>query len=275
MTIYPLYQIDAFASEIFSGNPAAVMPLSASLPDKVMQNIAQENNLAETAFIVQRADGDYDLRWFTPNAEIEFCGHATIASAHVLIAELGHSPMVVFHTQIGKLDVTHTKLGYTLKAPLYQSSSIPIDKVINKVFGKNIVGVYHARNNIYVELVSAQAVKDFTPDMGAIADYLASLSKDMFMGVSIMAEGNGDFRQYDFISRHFAPLHGVPEDPVTGSAHSALAPFWAKRLNGKTELLAYQCSKRGGELVLSVGTDAVYITGQAITYLRGEIFLTP
>ena len=124
-------------------------------------------------------------------------------------------------------------------------------------------------------MASARAVKEYTPDIGAITDYLIALGKDTLMGASIMAagDGDGDFAKYDFVSRHFAPLHDVPEDPVTGSAHSALAPFWAKRLGNKNHMLAYQCSKRGGILRLSVSADAVYITGQAVTYLRGEIAL--
>lgn len=278
MTTYPIYQIDAFTDTLFGGNPAAVMPLDGFFTDKIMQNIAQENNLAETAFVVSRDDGSYDLRWFTPKAEIEFCGHATIASAHVLIHELGWQAPIVFHTQIGKLTVKHGEQGYTLCAPNYASQQISIDAALTQAFGTDIISAHKAVNNIYVELASAQAVKDYAPNMAAISNYLMSLSNKTLHGTSIMAAGGGSFANYDFVSRHFAPLHGVPEDPVTGSAHSALGPFWAKRLGqngeGKTHMTALQCSERGGVLHLHVRPDEVQITGRALTYLKGEIYFT-
>lgn len=284
MTAYPIYQIDAFTDTLFSGNPAAVMPLDGFFTDENMQNIAQENNLAETAFVVTRGDGSYDLRWFTPKAEIEFCGHATIASAHVLIHELGHLAPLVFHTQIGELTVKHSEQGYTLCAPNYTSQKIPIDAALTQAFGPNIISAHKAVNNIYVELANAQAVKDYAPNMAAIANYLMSLSKKTLHGASIMAAGykggEGNFANYDFVSRHFAPLHGVPEDPVTGSAHSALGPFWAKRLGqgeggvDKAHMTALQCSERGGVLHLHVRPGEVQITGRALTYLKGEIYLS-
>ena len=253
-------------------------PWTVFLPTKLCKTLPKKNNLAETAFVVSREDGSYDLRWFTPKAEIEFCGHATIASAHVLIHELGRQAPIVFHTQIGKLTVKHGEQGYTLCAPNYASLQIPIDAALIQAFGPDIISAHKAVNNIYVELASAQAVKDYAPNMAAISNYLMSLSNETLHGTSIMAVGDGSFANYDFVSRHFAPLHGVPEDPVTGSAHSALGPFWAKRLGqnsvDKAHMTALQCSERGGVLHLHVRPDEVQITGQALTYLKGEIYLS-
>lgn len=279
MTAYKIYQVDAFTDNMFCGNPAAVMPLGTFFTEQMMQNIAQENNLAETAFVVTRPDNSYDLRWFTPNAEIEFCGHATIATAHVLIHELGHIAPLTFHTQIGELVVKDSIQGYVLCAPNYPCQPIDMDVQLGHVFGGGILGAYRAVNNVYIEFKSANAVKNFTPDIAAITHYLNEISTHTLMGVSIMSAGDGVFSEYDFVSRHFAPLHGVPEDPVTGSAHSALAPYWAKKLgnNGvdKVHMTAFQCSERGGILHLYVTPQNVQITGQAITYLKGEVFLSP
>ena len=265
-----IFQVDAFASQLFAGNPAAILRLQKFLSERLMQSIAAENNLAETAFIVQRHDKGYDLRWFTPLAEIEFCGHATIASAHVLIAEEGIKPPVVFHTQIGVLTVEVSNSGYVLQAPNYSMQPICVDEIITNAVGGPIIGAYIARNNLYVELSDAQSVFDHQPNMASITKLLKVYSQNTKMGMSIMAPGSGKFAQYDFVSRHYAPLHGVPEDPVTGSAHSALAPFWAARLD-KTNLIACQCSARGGVLYCEVAPNCVRITGQAITYLRGKI----
>ncbi|PHR55191.1 MAG: phenazine biosynthesis protein PhzF family [Robiginitomaculum sp.] len=271
MNTYTLYQIDAFTSELFKGNPAAIVPLPAFLPDALMQNIAAENNLSETAFIVQRSDNHYDLRWFTPTSEIEFCGHATIASAHALIHEMGVPSPIVFHTQIGELKVSTSKAGYTLCAPNYPCVEIPISAEITAAFGINICGAYRAHNNLYIELETPKQVHEFTPDMPSITKLLDTYSDETNFGVSIMAQGSHDRQtHFDFVSRHFCPLHGIPEDPVTGSVHSALAPFWAQRL-GKTKLLACQCSPRSGVLHLDVFADEVQITGHAITYMQGQI----
>ncbi len=234
-----------------------------------MQLLALENNLSETAFVKPRTDGDYDLRWFTPAAEIEFCGHATIASAHVLFAELDQKKTIIFHTQIGELVVENCVSGYKLRAPNYTMKPLEICTPIKAAFGETVVGAYIVANNLYVEFLHSEDVKRFTPLSDSISDICAQFD---VLGVSIMAVGDGVFSKYDFISRHFAPVFGVDEDPVTGSAHSAMAPFWADRLN-KTELIAYQASKRGGILHLSVKPEHVYITGEAVTFLRGEIYI--
>ena len=277
MASYPLYQVDAFTDQLFAGNPAAIVPLKQFLPTATMLAIAQENNLSETAFTVPRSDGSYDLRWFTPAAEIEFCGHATIASAHALHTELGVPSPLTFHTQIGILKVDVSPDGYRLHAPNYPAQEIPITADIAAAFGPGIVSAHLAANNIYIELPSAQAVQGYKPDIPAIARLLKAIAGKgetrAHLGASIMAAGSGTLSRYDFVSRHFAPLHDVDEDPVTGSAHSVLAPFWAKRL-GKTEMTACQCSARGGVLGLKVLGAEVQIIGKAVTYLRGEIMVS-
>jgi PhzF family phenazine biosynthesis protein len=284
MTNLRLFQVDAFAQDIFSGNPAAVVPLEAFLPDTVMQKIAAENNLAETAFFVARPDlhtdnvpgQHYDLRWFTPNVEIEFCGHATIASAHVLIAELGVESPIVFHTQIGALTVSLSEGGYSLRAPRYAMTPVVIDDELRRVFGPSMMAAYLAVNNLYIEYEKAEMVSGYVLNSADIRAILLDLMKARGgktpFGVSIMAPGTGALSEYDFVSRHFAPLHGVDEDPVTGSAHSALGPFWGERL-AKTNMQACQCSARRGELQIVIHEDSVDITGPAITYLRGSIDL--
>lgn len=278
MPTYTLYQIDAFTDTVFKGNPAAVIPLEAFPADDILQSIALENNLAETAFVVARTDGSYDLRWFTPAIEMDFCGHATIATAHALVQEMGVTSPITFHVQIGRLTVSHSQAGYTLYAPNYPATPLPIDEALRAEFGNNIVSAYIA-NNLYVELPTAHDVQGYTPDMVAITRILTAHSTpDNILGISIMAKGTKDMKEtkdtgeYDFVSRHFCPLHGIDEDPVTGSAHSGLGPIWADKLN-KTILHACQCSPRGGDLSLKVKPDTVEITGQAVTYLRGEIVL--
>jgi len=279
MITVPIYQIDAFTDALFGGNPAAVVPLKTFLPDRLMQIIAAENNLSETAFVAPRKDGSFDLRWFTPTAEIEFCGHATIATAHTLIAELGHAAPLIFHTQIGALSVTHSGAGYTLRAPNYPMKPLPITDALRAAFGPDLRAAYMARNNIYLELKDAVSVHSFAPNMQLIGNLLTDIASgsgrtpqdQANMGATIMAAGDDEqFARYDFVSRHFAPMHGVDEDPVTGSAHAALAPFYADKF-GKTKLTACQCSARSGDLWLEVLDDAVLITGKAVTYMRGDI----
>lgn len=274
---YTLYQIDAFTHTVFKGNPAAVVSFTEFPSDEILQSIAAENNLAETAFVVKRPDGDngkggsYDLRWFTPTLEMDFCGHATIAASHALIHEMGETAPLTFHAQIGILRVDHGPAGYTLIAPKFKARTLPVDAFMTTAFGKTILSAYIA-NNLYIELPNAADVESHVPDMSAITALLAHHSTpDNILGVSLMAKGgHKKAGKYDFVSRHFCPLHGIDEDPVTGSAHSGLGPIWADRL-GKAHLLALQCSSRAGELSLNVTSDTVEITGKAITYLRGEI----
>ncbi|WP_017931732.1 PhzF family phenazine biosynthesis protein [Robiginitomaculum antarcticum] len=255
----PIYQADAFTSDLFKGNPAAVIPCEAFPMTDMMQAIAMENNLSETAFVVPRSEGWY-IRWFTPMVEIEFCGHATVAAAHILRTELGAKFPLRLQAPIGPLTVNYDKTGYHLDAPAYALREIEITDAIKSAFPIEIEGGFAARDNIYIVTRDAHTVRDFKPNFRTIA----ALGDH---GVGLTAPGDED---YDFTSRMFFPAIDLDEDPVTGSAHCALGPYWAQRL-GKSELTAHQASKRGGHLTLEVSEDRVLLTGKAVTYLRGEI----
>jgi PhzF family phenazine biosynthesis protein len=260
----PLYQIDAFASEVFRGNPAAVCPLERWLPEATMQSIAAENNLAETAFFVPRPTreargGDYDLRWFTPVAEIDLCGHATLASAFVVFTALdGQRQEVVFHTRSGPLTVRRD--GERLAMDFPSRPPIPCDPPAGLVeaLGASPREVGKARDLMAV-FDSEEEVRSLAPSF----DRILALGAH---GVIVTAAG----REVDFVSRFFAPLMGVPEDPVTGSSHCTLVPYWAKRL-GKSRLRARQVSVRGGELLCEDLGERVSIAGRAVKYLEGTI----
>jgi PhzF family phenazine biosynthesis protein len=257
---YPIYQVDAFATRRFSGNPAAVIPMPAFLDDALLQVIAAENNLAETAFLV--ADGDdYRLRWFTPVTEVPLCGHATLASAAVVMERLepGRN-RVVFHSASGPLTVTRRAGGYLMDFPARSFETILAPPELTRALGVVPVEVLTAATNYMVLLESAQAVRELAPDLAAIA----RLDRT---GVVVTAAGDGG---YDFVSRYFAPAKGVPEDPVTGGAHCGLAPYWAKRL-GKTEFRAFQASQRGGEIICRLAGDRVELEGSCVFYLEGQI----
>lgn len=271
MKTYPIYQIDAFTSKLFAGNPAAVVLLDKFFPTKTMHSLAQENNLSETAFVVARPDGDYDLRWFTPTHEVDFCGHATIATAHVMLSELKKPSPINFQTKIGLLQVGLNNKGYEMCAPCFTMNTVELSKQFLATFDHLPIAAWHSRKNIFLMLPSADAVADFKPDFNAIKSL--SAQKEVDEGVIIMAAGDGKFAKYDFVSRYFVPTFGIDEDPVTGSNHASLAPFWAERL-GKMEMLAYQASARGGELKLKLEQNKVYIAGQAVTYMRGEFYLS-
>lgn len=260
MTTFPIYQADAFTDTLFRGNPAAVVPCKAFPPAKIMQAIAMENNLSETAFVVQRGES-WDIRWFTPVVEIEFCGHATVASAHILRTELGAKFPLHLNAPIGALIVTHDESGYHLDAPAYRPRKIEITEAIQSAFPIEVEAAFAARDNIYIVTPNAQTVREFNPNfrkIAALGDH----------GVGLTAPGGHD--GYDFTSRMFFPAIDLDEDPVTGSAHCALGPYWSGRL-GKTQLTAHQASMRGGHLILNVSDARVVLTGQAVTYLRGEI----
>lgn len=252
--------VDAFAENIFSGNPAAVCPLEEWLPDDVMQKLAAENNLAETAFIVNES-GQYRIRWFTPGAEVALCGHATLASAHIFFSELGHKGLdIAFNSLSGVLQVYKKDNGfYTLDFPL--DKPVPFEgeaTALLQALGVNSHTVYQTAFDYMVVLPMQKEVEDACPDFKALA-------KTGGRGVIITAPGN----EVDFVSRFFAPQVGIDEDPVTGSAHTALTPYWAERL-GKTYLSARQLSKRGGYLECELKNSRVLITGNAVTYMRGE-----
>lgn len=259
-----LYQIDAFADELFRGNPAAVVPLDKWIDDALMQNLAMENNLAETVFFVpvQGKSGEHDIRWFTPEAEINLCGHATLASAFVLFNILGYNkPSIIFHSKSGPLVISREDDLISMDFPSWKperTDEYPDD--LEDILGvKEIVGVYKYRD-LLVELNSEDDIRHANPDFTAM--------KKTGLKMIITAPG----KEVDFVSRFFAPSIGVPEDPVTGSAHSQLIPFWSDKL-GKKKMLAQQLSKRGGQLVVEQKGERVIMGGKCVYYLKGEIFL--
>lgn len=256
----PIFQIDAFATRLFAGNPAAVMPMGVFPSDATMQAVAAENNLAETAFLVRDGD-DYRLRWFTPRVEVPLCGHATLASAAVVMERLEPGrKKVVFHTASGLLAVSKTDAGYVMNFPARPSEPIPASADLIKALGATPNEVYVNAFNYMAVLGDAQAVRKVAPDMAAVA----RLDRP---GVIVTAAGDAG---YDMVSRYFAPAKGIPEDPVTGAAHCMLTPYWAKRL-GKTTLRAFQASPRGGEIICRLARDRVEIEGSCVFYLEGEV----
>jgi PhzF family phenazine biosynthesis protein len=260
----PIYQLDAFTTRRFAGNPAAVMVLDRFLDDATLQAIAAENNLAETAFLV-REGGDYRLRWFTPGVEVPLCGHATLASAAVVMERLepGRNE-VIFHSASGPLTVKRTDSGYAMDFPARPSESIARPQGFAEALGAMPVEVFVNTFNYMAVLENAQAVRTLAPDMPAIA----RMDRP---GVIVTAKGDIalDDGGHDFISRYFAPAKGVPEDPVTGAAHCMLAPYWANRL-GKTAFRALQASRRGGEVVCRLVGDRVELEGSCVFYMEGE-----
>lgn len=261
-----LYQIDAFTNKLFSGNPAAVIPLEKWLDTELMQTIALENNLSETVFFVPStsADADYEIRWFTPEVEINLCGHATLASAYVLFEILDFKKDVVrFSSKSGILNVSKKDDLIIMDFPSWKPERFDdysAETVSAILGGAEIVGVYKNRDYL-VELVNEEAVKNSTPDF--------SLMKKHFDKMIITAPG----KSVDFVSRFFAPGAGIDEDPVTGSAHSQLIPFWSDKL-GKKKMHALQLSKRGGEIWCEqVSPERVTMSGNCVFYMKGEIVL--
>jgi len=256
----PIFQVDAFTTRRFAGNPAAVMPMHAFPDDAVMQAIAAENNLAETAFLV-RDGSDYRLRWFTPATEVPLCGHATLASAAVVMERLEPGrKAVIFHTKSGALSVVRKDDAYLMDFPSRPSEPTAAPPGLASALGLETIDVFVNAFNYMVVLESAHTLRALEPDM-------AALMRIDRPGVIVTAPGEGG---YDCISRYFAPVKGIPEDPVTGAAHCMLAPYWARRL-GKTELRAYQASKRGGDLICRVAGDRVTLEGACVFYLQGEV----
>ncbi len=256
----PIFQIDAFTTLRFAGNPAAVMPMASFPADAVMQAVAAENNLAETAFLVREGD-DYRLRWFTPLVEVPLCGHATLASAAVVMErlEVGRSS-VIFHTASGPLTVKRADASYVMNFPARPSEAISAPRGLAEALGVVPVEVFANKFNYMAVLESAEIVRNLTPDSAAIA----RMDRP---GVIVTAPGDGG---YDFISRYFAPAKGISEDPVTGAAHCMLTPYWAKRL-GKIEFRAFQASRRGGEIICRLYGDRVELEGSCVFYLEGEV----
>jgi PhzF family phenazine biosynthesis protein len=257
----PIYQVDAFTDSLFSGNPAAICPLDAWLPDAKMQSIAAENNLAETAFFVREGDG-FALRWFTPTVEVDLCGHATLASGHVVFRFLEPKwDSVNFRTvKAGTLRVSRRGADMLeMDFPSRPAAPVEPPAALVTALGGTPREVLRARDYLVVYGSGAEVVA-LDPDSAALA-------KVDTWGVIASAPGENGV---DFVSRFFAPRHGVAEDPVTGSSHCTLTPYWAKRL-GKTELEARQVSRRGGALRCTLDGDRVRIAGRAVLYLEGQI----
>ena len=256
----PIYQVDAFAEKLFGGNPAAICPLPQWLPDATMQAIAAENNLAETAFFV-REGASYALRWFTPEVEVDLCGHATLASAHIVFSFLEPARQSVdFRTlKAGTLTVARRGEVLAMDFPAWPASPVAAPSELIAALGGAPREVLRARDYMVV-YGSAAEVRALAPDFAALAKV------DCWGVIATAPGGNG----VDFVSRFFAPAHGINEDSVTGSSHCTLTPYWAKRL-GKTELKARQLSRRGGALDCTLNGDRVSIAGRAVLYLEGQI----
>ena len=254
----PYYQVDAFTARIFGGNPAGVCPMKNWPADEILQSIAAENNQAETAFFMPMGD-DYHLRWFTPLIEMDLCGHATLASAHVLFSELGYAkPSVRFHTKSGWLTATKRGDIIELDFPSRRPEPCPAPDDLLRGLGHPPREVLKSRD--FVAVYNSQAeVAALNPDM-------ALLMRLDCLGIIATARGDDS----DFVSRFFAPKAGIPEDPVTGSSHSSLIPFWAERLK-KKEMFARQISRRGGELYCRHLGERVAIGGRAVIYSRAEL----
>jgi PhzF family phenazine biosynthesis protein len=257
----PLYQIDAFTDRLFGGNPAAVVPLEDWLPDTMLQAIAAENNLAETAFFV-RQGADYALRWFTPTVEVELCGHATLASAHVIFGSLEPKrDRVRFHTlKAGTLTVQRSGDGLALDFPAYPPERCAVPAELPTVLGKHPIDMQRCGERYLAVFEQRDEVAELRPDLVAL--------RGQCHGRLIITAPGAD--GVDFVSRFFAPGFGIDEDPVTGSAHCVLIPYWAKRL-GKTRLEARQLSPRGGVLSCALDGDRVTIAGRCVPYLEGTI----
>lgn len=252
------YQVDAFATRVFEGNPAAVCPLASWLSDELLQAIAQENNLSETAFFVPSKKG-FELRWFTPVQEVDLCGHATLASAHILFEALGYPRQAItFETRRGELIVEKKGERLEMNFPACPPTPCELSETLAKGLGQRPIEVLIADDYLAV-FDSETAIRAITPN-------LALLGELDLRGVIITAPGT----DVDFVSRFFAPKYGIPEDPVTGSAHCALAPFWAEKL-GKNILTARQVSKRGGNITCEMKADRVLLSGCAVTFMEAEI----
>lgn len=264
-----LYQLDAFTDRLFAGNPAAVVPLTEWLPDERMQQIAAENNLAETAFYVRTGDdAHYHIRWFTPTVEVDLCGHATLATAHVVfyLEETPDSDEIFFDSRSGPLKVCRGETNWlTLDFPIdvVQRANVQPPALLTSL-GEKPLAVFRGKTDYMVVYETQSQVEALTPDFREMATVPAR-------GIIATAPANAD-SGVDFVSRFFGPQSGGDEDPVTGSAHTTLVPYWAEKL-GKNELTARQLSARGGYLKCTLNGDRVDISGQVQVYMRGEILM--
>jgi len=276
-----VFQIDSFTREVFSGNPAAICPLDEWVSDELMLAIANENNLSETAFFVKNKDLDsFDIRWFTPKREVDLCGHATLAAAYVVFHELGYeSDSIIFNSRSGALSVVlNEDNSFTMDFPVKNFEKCLMPELITEVFGFEPKEAYVAGEDYLLLYDSEEIIKNVRPNFFLLQDLNCR-------GVCITAKGdaqellakNGGIhradQEYDFVSRFFAPKYGIDEDPVTGSAHCMLLPFWANRLKSNI-LKARQLSKRGGEIYCELKNDRAFLSGYAQKYLEGFLYIS-
>jgi PhzF family phenazine biosynthesis protein len=254
-----IFQVDAFTTDLFKGNPAAVCPLNTWISDDLMQAIAKENNLSETAFFVKNNDL-FDIRWFTPASEVDLCGHATLAAAHIIFSELNfEGKKMTFNSKKGILTVEKKGHWYTLNFPSEDIVEIEIPHLLKEALNVPVLKTFKGAWKLMVLLENEETIQKLTPDFSI-------LSAVEFPGIIVTSAGTN----VDFVSRFFAPKLGINEDPVTGSSHTMLIPYWARKLN-KPQLEAMQLSKRSGFLKCEYLNDRVEITGRAITYLKGQL----
>jgi len=260
-----VFQVDAFTKEKFRGNPAGVCILNQDIDPELMQDIAAEMNLSETAFVrLAKDEPDLGLRWFTPTVEVDLCGHATLATAHVLLTN-GYFPpdtRLIFTTLSGKLTARAIGGAIQLDFPLIKTQPVEVDPVYEDIFQSEIIAAASVEHDLVLELASSQDLKKVEPDIDKI-------KRNSDQGIIITARGEGE---YDFLTRYFVPNVGIDEDPVTGYAHCVLSDYWSKKLN-QDKFKAYQASKRGGELELEVRGNRVLITGKAVTVFETELDL--
>ena len=259
---YTIYQVDAFTDRLFGGNPAAVIPLKEWVDESLMQQLAMENNLSETVFFVPSAttEADYEIRWFTPVLEINLCGHATLASAYILFNKLGYlNGTIRFKCKSGLLSCEKNDSIIRMDFPAWKPEAVKEDysRIVEALGGMRVAGIYRNRD-VLIELENEEAVRTCTPDFTVLKK----------IGEKVIITSRGD--KVDFVSRFFAPIAGIDEDPVTGSAHSQLIPFWAEK-SGKSKLHAKQLSERGGELWCEYLGERVTIAGKCVFYMKGEI----
>ncbi len=257
------YVVDAFTDEVFHGNQAGVCILDREISDEMMQNIASENNLSETAFLIQR-NGVYHLRWFTPDVEIDLCGHATLATAYIMMTQVEpEKTSIHFQTMSGELTVEKQGELFTMYFPTRAPKSVQMPELLEKALGCKVLETTLSRDMVAL-VESEDVVKNLQPDI----EMLRQISKDIAFAVVVTAKGD----TCDFVSRFFAPNAGITEDPVTGSSHCTLIPYWYEKIN-KNEMFAKQLSKRGGSLHCKYLGEKVSISGQAKIYMQGEILV--
>jgi len=257
-----IFQVDAFTDKPFSGNPAGVCILEKPADENWMQNVAAEMNLSETAFLFRKEDG-FNLRWFTPKMEVDLCGHATLASAHILYTEgyLKPEQKADFHTKSGLLKAEFKNGWIELDFPRLVEESVKVPEDLSRALGAKPLYVGKCGFMYLAELESENVIRNLKPDFSILGKPEIG---------SVIVTSRASTKGYDFVSRFFAPAVGINEDPVTGSAHCCLGPYWSKKL-GKNEFVAYQASARGGVLKVKVAKDRVYLEGQAVTVLEGEL----